>query len=53
MDFSKSFGSLGDIMNAYVANVKNIFGDIKNIFGGLIDFITGIFQEIGKKRGME
>ena len=44
MDFSKSFGSLGDIMNAYVANVKNIFGDIKNIFGGLIDFITGIFS---------
>lgn len=44
MDFSKSFGSLGDIMNAYVANEKNIFGDIKNIFGGLIDFITGIFS---------
>lgn len=44
MDFSKSFGSLGDIMNAYVANVKNIFGDIKNIFGGLIDFIIGIFS---------
>lgn len=44
MDFSKSFGSLGDIMNAYVANVKNIFADIKNIFGGLIDFITGIFS---------
>lgn len=44
MDFSKNFGSLGDIMNAYVANVKNIFGDIKNIFGGLIDFITGIFS---------
>lgn len=44
MDFSKSFGSLGEIMNAYVANVKNIFGDIKNIFGGLIDFITGIFS---------
>ena len=44
MDFSKSFGSLGDIMNAYVASVKNIFGDIKNIFGGLIDFITGIFS---------
>lgn len=44
MDFSKSFGSLGDIMNAYVANVKNIFGDIKNIFDGLIDFITGIFS---------
>lgn len=44
MDFSKSFGSLGDIMNADVANVKNIFGDIKNIFGGLIDFITGIFS---------
>lgn len=49
MDFSKSFGSLGDIMNAYVANVKNIFGDIKNIFGGLIDFITGIFSGDWKK----
>lgn len=44
MDFSKCFGKLGDIMNAYMANVKNIFNDIKQIFSGLIDFVTGIFS---------
>ena len=31
-------------MNAYMANVKNIFNDIKQIFSGLIDFVTGIFS---------
>jgi hypothetical protein len=49
MDFSNSFGALGDVMNAYIANVKNIFGDIKQVFSGLIDFVTGIFTGDWKK----
>lgn len=44
IDFSDSFGFIGDIMNAYLQNVSNIFGDVKQIFGGLIDFITGVFS---------
>lgn len=43
IDFSDSFGFIGDIMNAYLQNVSNIFGDVKQIFGGLIDFIAGVF----------
>lgn len=44
IDFSDSFGFIGDIMNAYLKNVSNIFGDVKQIFGGLIDFIAGGFS---------
>lgn len=44
IDFSDSFGFIGDIMNAYLQNVSNIFGDVKQIFGGLIDFIAGVFS---------
>ena len=44
IDFSDSFGFIGDIMNAYLKNVSNIFGDVKQIFGGLIDFIAGVFS---------
>lgn len=44
IDFSDSFGFIGDIMNAYLQNVSNIFGDVKQIFSGLIDFIAGVFS---------
>ena len=44
IDFSDSFGFIGNIMNAYLNNVSNIFGDVKQIFGGLIDFIAGVFS---------
>lgn len=44
IDFSDSFGFIGDIMNAYLQNVSNIFGDVKQIFGGLIGFIAGVFS---------
>lgn len=44
IDFSDSFGFIGNIMNAYLHNVSNIFGDVKQIFGGLIDFIAGVFS---------
>lgn len=44
IDFSDSFGFIGNIMNAYLHNVSNIFGDVKQIFGGLIDFIACVFS---------
>ncbi|MBM7835954.1 flagellar biosynthesis chaperone FliJ [Clostridium sardiniense] len=42
-DWSKSFGALGNLLNAFLRNVSNIFGGVKRIFGGIIDFIAGVF----------
>lgn len=42
-DWSKSFGVLGNLLNAFLRNVHNIFGGVKRIFGGIIDFVSGVF----------
>lgn len=43
-DFREVFGpGLGDILNGFVRNVKNIWDGLKKIFDGLIDFIRGVF----------
>ena len=42
-DWSQSFGILGKLLNAFFANVKNIWNSIKLIFDGIIDFIRGVF----------
>lgn len=42
-DWSKSFGVIGNLLNAFLRNVKNIFGGVKQIFGGIIDFVAGVF----------
>lgn len=42
-DWSQKFGIMGNILNGYLANIRNAFGGVKQIFGGLIDFIAGIF----------
>lgn len=42
-DWSKKFGFFGDILNSFLANVRNIFNSVKQIFSGIIDFITGVF----------
>lgn len=43
-DWSTVFGPvLGEILNAFFANVKNIWDAIKQIFTGVIDFIRGVF----------
>ncbi|MBY0756509.1 hypothetical protein K5V21_13745 [Clostridium sardiniense] len=42
-DWSKSFGALGNLLNAFLRNVSNIFGGIRRVFGGIIDFIAGVF----------
>ena len=43
-DWSKQFGFIGNIMNGFVANVKNIWDAIKQIFGGIIKFVNGVFS---------
>ncbi len=49
-DFSNIFGSvLGEPLNAFFANVKNIWESIKKIFSGIISFITGVFTGDWKK----
>ncbi|MFL0245530.1 hypothetical protein [Candidatus Clostridium stratigraminis] len=42
-DWSNKFGFLGNILNAYLANVRNIFNSVKQIFSGIIDFVSGVF----------
>lgn len=43
-DWTNIFGSvLGSVLNAFFANLKNIWDSIKQILNGLIDFIRGVF----------
>ncbi|MGG7215352.1 hypothetical protein ACQPUY_17370 [Clostridium nigeriense] len=42
-DWSQRFGFFGDILNGFLANVRNIFNSVKQIFSGIISFISGIF----------
>lgn len=43
-DWTEVFGpGLGDILNGFFANLKNIWDSIKQIFDGIIDFIRGVF----------
>lgn len=43
-DWTNIFGPvLGEVLNAFFANVKNIWDSIKMVFDGIIDFIRGAF----------
>lgn len=42
-DWSTKFGALGEPLNAFFQNIKNIFVNIKNIFSNVIDFIKNVF----------
>ena len=43
-DFTNIFGPvLGEVLNGFFANVKNIWDSVKQIFDGIIDFIRGVF----------
>lgn len=43
-DWTEVFGpGIGDILNGFFANFKNIWDAIKQIFDGIIDFIRGVF----------
>lgn len=43
-DWTTVFGPvLGEVLNGFMANVKNIWDSIKSIFDGVIDFIRGVF----------
>lgn len=43
-DWREIFGPvLGEYLNAFMANVKNVWDAVKRIFDGVIDFIRGVF----------
>lgn len=43
-DWTEVFGPvLGEALNGFFANVKNIWDSIKKVFDGIIDFIRGVF----------
>lgn len=42
-DWSKQFGTLGELLNAFFAIIKGVWDSIKQIFTGIIDFIRGVF----------
>lgn len=43
-DWSKSFGTLGSILNTFLGTVQRIWGNIKRVFNGIVEFITGVFS---------
>lgn len=43
-DWTTVFGPvLGEVLNGFMENVKNIWGSIKSVFDGVIDFVRGVF----------
>lgn len=42
-DWTNSFGAIGNIVNAFVANFANYYNAIKTALSGVIDFIKGVF----------
>lgn len=43
-DWTEVFGPVvGEALNTFFANVKNIWDSVKKIFNGIIDFIRGVF----------
>lgn len=45
VDFTNIFGPvLGSVMNAFMANLKNIWDSIYQILNGVITFVTGVFS---------
>lgn len=42
-DWTKSFGIFGNVMNAFSANVINVWSGIKQTFDGVVNFIRGVF----------
>ncbi len=42
-DWTNSFGLIGNVLNAFMANCENYYNAIKQIFSGVIDFVKGVF----------
>lgn len=42
-DWTNSFGLIGNVLNAFMANCENYYNAIIQIFSGVIDFVKGVF----------
>lgn len=42
-DWTNQFGAFGEVLNAFFANVENIWNAVKMIFTGIVDFVKGVF----------
>ena len=42
-DWSQNFGTMGDILNVFLATASTVYNSIKQIFSGLTNFIAGVF----------
>ncbi len=42
-DWTISFGLIGNVLNAFMANCENYYNAIIQIFSGVIDFVKGVF----------
>ena len=43
-DWTNQFGIIGNVINAWLKNVSDVFIDVKQIFGGVIEFVKGVFS---------
>lgn len=42
-DWTEQFGAFGNVLNAFFANVQNIWNAVKNIFTGIVSFVKNVF----------
>lgn len=42
-DWTEVFGSAGEVVNGFFANIQNLWDSIKKVLDGVIDFIRGVF----------
>ena len=42
-DWTEQFGAFGNVLNAFFANVQNIWNAIKSIFSGIVSFVKNVF----------
>ncbi|MDU2106197.1 hypothetical protein [Clostridium sp.] len=42
-DWSEKFGFMGDILNGFLANTRNIINAVKTVFSGIVNFVAGVF----------
>lgn len=43
-DWTQAFGIIGDYMNGWAQNIKNIFDSVKQIFNGIVKFVDGVLS---------
>ena len=42
-DWTEQFGAFGNVLNAFFANVENVWNAVKDIFNGIVGFVKNVF----------